>query len=92
MDYRGLTYVDMEVRDFIAAGLSEQQHMRPSLDKKAAYAADTPVILGFTRIIQTVWSNNIQLEIFENLPDAMAWLDPGISLDDLTLCEQGTSP
>ena len=37
--------------------------------------ASDPVVYGFARVIQGVWSAYAEIEVFHTLPEALAWLD-----------------
>lgn len=83
MDFRGVSRVDISVKEFAASGMSEQAGYGPPPEDqiRAAYVASNPVTYGFVRVIKGVWDRYADIEVFQSLPDALAWL--GLAEDDL---------
>jgi len=76
MDFRGITGVDVPVREFIARGLAGKvRHPSPDESVRVAYVASNPAVFGYTRVIEGIWSGTVSVQSFAALDDAMAWLE-----------------
>jgi len=76
MDWRGITTLEVSVKDFTDAGLVSQQNM-PSTGGfvRVAYVAARSDVYGFTRVVENVWSPHLDISTHRDLDAALQWLD-----------------
>ena len=85
MDWRGITALEVSVKDFTDAGLASQQTMTPTGSFiRAAYVAERADVYGFTRVIENVWSPHLDVSAHRDLDAALAWLDCDRSMLEAT--------
>lgn len=74
MDLRHLSSVSISVPEFISLGHADQQGMAPVLGIKVAYLADSDLIFGFARVIESVWQAIVQVSVFREMDATCEWL------------------
>ena len=75
MDFRELKTVSISVPEFTSVGLVDRARANPNPDLRVAYVTSSELIYGFARVIQNVWHDSVDVDVFRNLSDACAWLD-----------------
>jgi hypothetical protein len=91
IDYRGLTDVVMSVDEFTAAGISERLNAEPLAESiRVAYLSSNQVVFGFCRIVQNVWSSHMNIEVYTDEAETLAWLGLDCSIwSELTCLSTG---
>ena len=86
-DYRSVTSLDMSIADTLAVGNTDREQRQPQEGLRAAYVVGNEITLGFCRVIQSVWSTHLAIEVFTEPTAALEWLDLPASDSKLFLPE-----
>ncbi|MCZ6460250.1 MAG: hypothetical protein O6766_12935 [Gammaproteobacteria bacterium] len=81
-DYQDIVSLDMSIADTLAVGNTDREHRQPQEGLRAAYVVGNEITLGLCRVIQSVWSTHLAIEVFSEPTAALEWLDlPADTLD-----------
>lgn len=76
MDGRGITALEVSVKDFTDACLVSQRNLPPASGfVRAAYVAERDDVFGFTRVVEGVWSRHLDVSTHRDLDAALARLE-----------------